>query len=186
MSPDLQKTRTRPKTEWTWRRRKRRRPVEPGVQAEDATAAPAEERSTSLNDPALVATVLDVKSEECVGAGSTDTVLTGEVCDAADGDGDNAEATAKRQRMEDDKREESGDSGDVKPTVGGVVLRRPSFKPKPNITPYDRGSAAGKPPYGETRREACPIRWCHCCTRRETSGGRKAGWAWHSSGSTRS
>ncbi|KAH9361611.1 hypothetical protein HPB48_001488 [Haemaphysalis longicornis] len=113
---------------------------------EDVNAAPAEQQSTSQNDPTPVAPVLDAKSEECVGAGPTNTALTREVRDAGDGDGDDPEATVKRPRKEDDKREDSGDSGNVKASVGGVMLRRPSFKPKPNTTPYDRGHATGKPP----------------------------------------
>ncbi|XP_077527934.1 uncharacterized protein LOC144139474 [Haemaphysalis longicornis] len=118
--------------------------AEPDV--EDVNTAPVEQQSTSQNDPAPVTPVLDAKSEECVGAGSTNTALTREVRDAGDGHGDDPEATVKRPRKEDDKREDSGDSGNVKASVGGVMLRRPSFKPKPNTTPYDRGPAAGKPP----------------------------------------
>ncbi|XP_077550691.1 uncharacterized protein LOC144163897 [Haemaphysalis longicornis] len=118
--------------------------AEPDV--EDVNAAPVEQQSTSQNNPAPVAPVLDAKSEECAEAGSTNTALTREVRDAGNDDGDDPGATVKRPRKEDDKREDSGDSGNVKASVGGVMLRRPSFKPKPNTTSYDRGPAAGKPP----------------------------------------
>lgn len=58
--------------------------AEPDV--EDVNAAPVEQQSTSQNDPAPVAPELDAKSEECVGAGSTNTALTHEVRDAGNGD----------------------------------------------------------------------------------------------------
>lgn len=119
--------------------------VEPDVEAKDVNAAPAEQQPTSQNGSAPVAPVLDAKSEVCGGAGATNTVESREVRDAA-GNGDDAEATAKRPRKEEDKREDTGDSGNVKASVGGTMVRRPSFKPKPNTTPYDRGPAAGKPP----------------------------------------
>ncbi|XP_077538727.1 uncharacterized protein LOC144151520 [Haemaphysalis longicornis] len=60
--------------------------AEPRV--EDVNAAPAEQQSTSQNDPVPVAPVLDAKSEECVAAGSTNTAVTREVRDAGGGDGD--------------------------------------------------------------------------------------------------